>query len=935
MPKDDVGTVWVVAAETALVPDVQASLEAAGRPVVTFSPDAILRPDSSAPVAIVFCLHPDAADHRSALADWAREHPTVDIFAVSPPGAPTSGLIVLGACACLSPPLSRALLDRFLARSAERRRAIAALEQDLRHHQQVIEHVPIGIFELQDGRVAYANDEALRILCVPESKPAGRLFEEFVSPEDHSRLRAALAATASPGPTPRPVILHLQPGPAAPPTIGEIRLRRIDSPCGVRIEGILRNLTHETRRDRLHRRVLELGEIILAERDIDRILQLVLDTITEHSGFKRAVLSLYDLSIPVPFEGDVYKLLASGLSREELDALLEQQPMPVSERKLAFDERFQLGPAYYVPHDQTPWSPDRGLSGTVSVAGWHKDDFLFIPLRGTAGIIGSISVDDPVDGSAPTAESIEPVAYLANFAALAVERVYKLTQLQKQKERLHGLAEFGGELAQIGDVASLCDAAARRIQQDMSYDYCSIWIVDGDELTQMGVASRPIFPTGQISERGKRAPLEGPGLTRWALNHGDVVIVPDVRHDQRYNGVRTSVRSAMALPITGRKGRLGAIGVESQRLAAFGDQDVEVLSTLTSQLSIAISALRRREALSRIYALGQRISAASTIEQIVAGTLDFLIEQFDYQYSVLFLSDERGCLSVTGTRGPYAQRGVREGWVLPDGAGVVHWVARNKQAALIPDVQNDPRYFEAFPGTRSELSVPVLFSGRLLGVINVESPHVGFFDDEDRQLLDVIANHVAIALSNLASLESLRDQAVRDSLTGVYNRHYFNAIIASELSRSDRYGRPLSLMMIDVDGFRAVNNTLGHLKGDEVLQEVARLLCENVRASDRVIRYGGDEFLVFMPETASEAPTVAERLRSSIALLPKRTGICRLSIGLSIGIYTRTPCEDRPLESILEEVDRRMYADKQSKPTDPTDDNQPSPPYDARRLAGV
>jgi len=934
MPKSEPGVVWIVAAEPDLVSDVEANIAAVGRRVVAIPLGHTARPNPAAPDAIVFCLRGDCEEHRSALAAWAREHPTLDILAVTPNAESLPQLLPLGVAGCLSPPLSPTVLDAFLTRSAQRQRRIDELQRDLQRYRHVIEHVPIGIFELRDGLVTYANEEALRILSSDRSGLLGRSLEPFVTAEDRGRLRAALAASGEPGAAAHPVVVHLPAGSNGRTTIAEIRLRRIDAPGGARIEGILRDLTQETRRNRLHRRVLELGEIILAERDIDRILQLVLDTITEYSGFKRAVLSLYDLSIPVPFEGDVYKLLASGLSRDEFDTLLQQNPMPVHERTLAFDDRFRLGPAYYIPHDQTPWSPDRGLSGTVSLAGWHKDDFLFIPLRGTAGIIGSISVDDPIDGSAPTVESIEPVSYLANFAALAVERVYKLTQLQKQKERLHGLAEFGGELAQIGDVSSLCDAAARRIQQDMNYDFCAIWIVDGEELVQLGVASRPIFPPEQVPERGIRAPLEGPGLIRWALQHGNVAIAPDVRRDDRYRGSRTSIRSAMAIPVIGRKGALGAIGVESQRLAAFGDQDVEVLSTLVSQLSITISALRRREALSRIYALGQRISAASTIDQIVAGTLDFLIEQFDYQYSVLFLSDERGHLRVTGVRGPYEKRGVREGWVLPAGVGIVAWVAEHRRPALVDDVRSDPRYYEAFPGTRSELSVPILFSGRLLGVINVESPRIGFFDDEDRQLLDVIANHVAIALSNLASQESLRDQAVRDSLTGLYNRHYFNAIIASELSRSDRYNRPLSLMMIDVDGFRAVNNTHGHLKGDEVLQEVARLLRENVRASDRVIRYGGDEFLVFMPETASEAAAIAERLRSSIGRLPERTGIPDLSIGLSIGIYTRTPREARSLESILEEVDRRMYADKRSKPMEATDDDHPPSSHDGRRLAG-
>ncbi|MEI6171923.1 MAG: sensor domain-containing diguanylate cyclase, partial [bacterium] len=264
---------------------------------------------------------------------------------------------------------------------------------------------------------------------------------------------------------------------------------------------------------------------------------------------------------------------------------------------------------------------------------------------------------------------------------------------------------------------------------------------------------------------------------------------------------------------------------------------------------------------------------------------------------------------------------VGTGWTLPAEKGIVSWVARNKRFALVNDVTSDPRYFEALPGMRSEIAVPLLFAETLVGILNVESPQPSFFDDEDRVLLEVVANHLATALANLSSQESLREQAIRDPLTGLFNRHYFNSIIAPELSRSDRYARPFSVMMVDIDNFRAVNNRFGHLKGDEVLQEMSRLLVDQVRSSDRVIRYGGDEFLIFMPETEeSEATLVATRLREQMAHLPRRTGVGDIPMGLSIGTYTRQPREKLTLEAILEEADRRLYADKRARHVDQADD---------------
>jgi diguanylate cyclase (GGDEF)-like protein len=553
--------------------------------------------------------------------------------------------------------------------------------------------------------------------------------------------------------------------------------------------------------------------------------------------------------------------------------------------------------------------------------GWHVDDFLFIPLRGTAGIVGCISVDDPVDPSAPTLASIEPIAHLASFAALAVERVYKLIQLRAQNERLHGLSRFGDQIAEIQSATELCDAAALRACDDMGYDYCAVWLREGDSLVLGGTAAGKAFGHDKTPARGTRGPVEGEGLTRWVVRYLEAVVVDDVSLDPRYRGSRASVRSMAAIPLRGRKGVRGVLDVESERLAAFGEQDLAALSSVVSQLSLALSALERRDVLSRIYAFGQRVSEAISVDQIVASTLDFLAEQFSYPLASIFLHGRDGALSVAGLRGPYSERGVDAGWTLPSGAGIVSWVARNKRFALVNDVTSDPRYFEALPGMRSEIAVPLLFAETLVGILNVESPQPSFFDDEDRVLLEVVANHLATALANLSSQESLREQAIRDPLTGLFNRHYFNSIIAPELSRSDRYARPFSVMMIDVDNFRAVNNRFGHLKGDEVLQETSRLLLDQVRSSDRVIRYGGDEFLIFMPETEEgEAALVASRLREQMAHLPRRTGVGEIPMGLSIGTYTRQPREKWTLEAILEEADRRLYADKRARHVEQADD---------------
>ncbi len=791
---------------------------------------------------------------------------------------------------------------------------------DERRARELLDRAPIGVFEIEAGRLIYANDYLIGASRYSRDELIGLDLRALAASRDTQKLLDALAARERGEGATRPETFRLLTKDGEEREV-EVFARRIATETGVRVEGTARDVTEEAKLARLHRVVLELGEIILGEQDANRILQLVLDTITEYSGFRRAVLTLYDLALDEPIDGDVTMLLSSGLLPEDRQALLDQPGLSPAQRRLAFSDDFRLGPAYYVPHDRVPWAEDIGISGRVEMEGWHVDDFLFIPLRGTAGIVGCISVDDPVDRSAPTLAAIEPMAHLACFAALAVERVVKLGELQTQNERLHGLSRFGAQIAQIQSAEELCDAASRRVCDDLGKDFAAIWLRDGDALVLVGSAAGRSFHHDEVPVRGMRGPAEGEGITRWVVRYMEPVVVDDVRVEPRYRGSRASIRSMAAIPIFGRKGVQGVLDVESEHLAAFGEQDLVALSSMASQLSISLSALGRRETLARIYAFGQRISESTAIPQVVASTLDFLAEQFSYPLASVFLPSREGGLSIAGLRGPYSEQGLKEGWVLPKDKGIVSWVARNRRHALVSDVAADPRYFEALPGMRSELAVPLLFSEKLVGVLNVESPVAGFFDDEDRVLLEVVANHLATALANLDAQESLRDQTVRDPLTGLFNRHYFNSIIAPEMSRSDRYTRTFTIIMIDVDNFRAVNNRFGHLMGDDVLVAVSRMLLEHVRVSDRVIRYGGDEFLVFMPETEQvEAEGVAERLRDQMTQLPRRTGVGEIAMGLSIGIYTRRPREQWSLEAILEEADRRLYADKRARRVERADD---------------
>ncbi|HDQ93453.1 MAG TPA: diguanylate cyclase [Synergistetes bacterium] len=155
--------------------------------------------------------------------------------------------------------------------------------------------------------------------------------------------------------------------------------------------------------------------------------------------------------------------------------------------------------------------------------------------------------------------------------------------------------------------------------------------------------------------------------------------------------------------------------------------------------------------------------------------------------------------------------------------------------------------------------------------------------------------------------------AKHDQLTGLYNRHFFNDYIEKELRRSHRFGHPVAFLMVDIDGFKKINDTFGHQTGDAILKEMANLLSRVVRDIDTVVRYGGDEFLIVLVETDGEKELVRQRILAEVELRKPGMDILGYPVTLSIGGSHLEPGEGNKLESALAEADRLMYEEKASK----------------------
>ncbi len=212
---------------------------------------------------------------------------------------------------------------------------------------------------------------------------------------------------------------------------------------------------------------------------------------------------------------------------------------------------------------------------------------------------------------------------------------------------------------------------------------------------------------------------------------------------------------------------------------------------------------------------------------------------------------------------------------------------------------------------RACLCVPVVFRGDTTGLIALYNSGERVFTPEDARVAELFASQVAIALDNSRRVEQMERQAVTDQLTGLYNRRAFADLAGKEVGRARRYRRPLALILFDIDHFKTVNDSHGHLIGDHVLRVLTELVTRTTRSTDIVCRYGGEEFIVLMPEAGrDEALAMAERLREEISRLTVVTDAGTLSLTVSLGVAELDTAGDEDLDGLINRADRAMYRAK-------------------------
>lgn len=408
-------------------------------------------------------------------------------------------------------------------------------------------------------------------------------------------------------------------------------------------------------------------------------------------------------------------------------------------------------------------------------------------------------------------------------------------------------------------------------------------------------------------------------LGRKALQDQKIVFVESTEDSEVLNDRLRSllgVKAAVAVPLTAGEIRLGVIVLAFKRTYVLSDSERELLEITGRYASYAIEKTRLLDEAKKRIGISETLmeSAAAltstlSTERVVNTVLKELRHVVPYDSAGVELF-ESGRLRMIGGGG----------W--PDGkdyTGTVFdvdeespaWVVvKEKRPHLVFDAQERYPVLRRFPFIRSWLGIPLVAEDEVIGILVIDSQKEKAFSDEQVEITSGFANFVSIALQNSLLHERVREISRRDYLTGVLNRRGLFEVAESEFERCKRYGCVFSLVMIDVDGFKKINDSFGHEAGDTVIKNVTQVCRRITRRVDMIGRYGGDEFVVLLPETSLEgARNLAERMRQKIEGLRIVFEKVSPRITCSFGISQRE-ASDMDVEDTIRKADKALYVAK-------------------------
>jgi diguanylate cyclase (GGDEF)-like protein len=582
------------------------------------------------------------------------------------------------------------------------------------------------------------------------------------------------------------------------------------------------------------------------------------------------------------------------------------------------------------PMAATAYADDpRGVGVRAAVIQEGYDTLCTAPLFDGPELLGLLNVYHDRPHQWPDDE-LETMGSFAAQAAVAIKTARNYSQMATWTAQLQSIQQLGTRLSRLTSVHDIGLAIATELRQLIDYHNVRVYRQYDHELI-------PVAMQGQVGEYVDETPEQlkvevGQGITGWVAERRIAQYLPDAANDPRANtipGTDDDLPESMLLaPMIFDDRVLGVLVLSKLGLNQFTDDDLRLLVIYASFAGQAMANADATETLQAKSAMLERQlrsqRALIQITESILTTLDSraVLDQITDRLEVLVRCDNMAIELLdqkSGLLRPLTARGVHaaeylEPWE-PGEEGIATWVVANNEPQLIVDERSDPRinpFRSIGPIDGSLIVVPLRSREGAVGVLTLERLGVeDRFDDEEFELVKLFAAQVSIALQNAEAHRVMAVRAKTDALTGLLNHGTFQDWLLKSIEEQDAF----SLIMVDLDGFKQVNDALGHQAGDRLLHEIARAIVSAGRDSDLVFRYGGDEFALLLPASdAGGAAQVADRIRAAIHSVgapgtPWAGDGVDVSASMGLATY---PEDGEDAETVLLAADRACFVAKRS-----------------------
>lgn len=414
----------------------------------------------------------------------------------------------------------------------------------------------------------------------------------------------------------------------------------------------------------------------------------------------------------------------------------------------------------------------------------------------------------------------------------------------------------------------------------------------------------------------------------WIAEHKVPLRIADVRDRKGigYYAKDEGINSFIGVPVFGEKDELkGILCADSKEREAFTSESERLLLLSAhgiSEFLKNISILRRMKTETNeftvFYNLSKKLGSTLHLDEILDIALHSSKEIVDYDFAAFILKEGSEELRVASAKGLKAAEALNK--IFKSEESVAGLAMKNAKPLNFSDFQEGKRDVQIFPGIflpiRSLICLPLLVKDDIIGAFIMASKRENFFSQYEARIFEVIASHTAIAISNARVYLQMEKMAATDGLTGLFNHRYFQDKLSHEIERADRYKEKVSLLLVDIDHFKKVNDTCGHPAGDKILKNVAGILSSAIRTVDVAARYGGEEFAVILVNTDGKgALETAERIRKIIenGAFDIGGGSIRItgSIGIAVFPDDMTPANyDSGQRLLISKADSALYLAK-------------------------